>query len=73
MTEQTVGQVLEQDHHVIDEYFAVFARSLEAAANETGALDVLALETGVRALIAKQQEIHGARAAASYEAGAQHV
>ena len=61
MTEQTVGQVLEQDHHVIDEYFAVFARSLEAAANETGALDALALETGVRALrhhIYVEEEFH---------------
>ncbi len=54
MTEQTIGQVLERDHHVIDEHFAAFARSLDAAANGTAAdktgLDVAALTTGVRAL-----------------------
>lgn len=61
MTEQTIGQVLEQDHHVIDEHFAAFARSLDAAARDTGAPDITALETGVRALkhhIYVEEEFH---------------
>ena len=47
---QTIGQALEHDHHVIDEHFGAFARSLDAASSGTTPLDSAALATGVRAL-----------------------
>ena len=60
MTEQTIGQALEDDHHVIDEHLATFARSLDASTNAAGP-DVAALEAGVTALrhhIYVEEEFH---------------
>lgn len=56
MTGQTIGQVLESDHHAIDAQFAAFARSLEG-----DTVDTASLEAGVRALrhhIWVEEELH---------------
>lgn len=61
MTEQTSGQALEHDHHVIDEQFAAFARSLDGVSPDRAALDQASLGAGIRAIkhhIYVEEEFH---------------
>ncbi len=61
MTEQTIGQALEHDHHVIDEHLAAFARSLDAASSGTSNLDTASLAIAIPALrhhIYVEEEFH---------------
>ena len=56
MSEQTVGQVLEDDHHVIDAHFATFAASLEAEEPDAAALKAGA--AGLRHHIWVEETMH---------------
>lgn len=56
MSEQTIGAVLEADHHLIDTHFAAFAASLTTG--EPSARDLAAAAEGLRHHIWVEEEFH---------------